>query len=40
MYFYHSAGALNPFLCEETSQIVPHPGKGDEFIPPPGVEID
>ena len=40
MYFYHSAGTLNPFLCEETSQIVPHPGKGDEFIPPPGIEID
>lgn len=39
-YFYHSAGTLNPFLCEETSNIVPHPRKGDEFIPPPGVEIE
>jgi len=40
MYFYHNAGTLNPFLCEETSQIVPHPTKGDEFVPPPGSEID
>jgi hypothetical protein len=40
MYFYHSDGTLNPFFCEETSRIVPHPGKGDEFIPKPGIEID
>lgn len=40
MYFYHSAGTVNPFLCEETSRIVPHPHKGDEFIPKPGIEID
>ena len=40
MYFYHSAGTLNPFLCEETSRITPHPSKIDEFIPPPDSEID
>ena len=40
MYFYHSAGTLKPFLCEESSQIVPHPTRGDEFVPPPGSEID
>ena len=40
MYFYHSAETLSPFLCEETAQIVPHPDKGDEFIPPPDIGID
>jgi hypothetical protein len=40
MYFYHSAGTQKPFLCEETSQIVPQPTKGEEFVPPPGSEID
>ena len=40
MYFYHSGGTLDPFLCEKTSQIVPHPTKIDEFIPPPGPKID
>ena len=40
MYFYHCAGDLDPFLCEETSQIVPHPTLDDEFVPPPGSEID
>jgi hypothetical protein len=40
MYFYHSAGTLNPFLCEESSRMVPHPTRGDEFVPPPGSEID
>jgi len=40
MYFYHSGEDLDPFLCEQTSRIVPHPTKGDEFVPPPGSEID
>ena len=40
MYFYHSAGMQKPFLCEETSQMVPHPTKSDEFVPPPGAEIE
>ena len=40
MYFYHSTGTQKPFLCEETSQMIPHPRKGDEYVPPPGVEID
>ena len=39
-YFYHSAGTMKPFLCEETSQIAPHPTRGEEFVPPPGSEID
>lgn len=40
MYFYHNAGTLNPFLCKETAEIVPHPTKGEEFVPPPGVGAD
>jgi len=40
MYFYHSGGTLDPFFCEQTSEVVPHPTKGDEFVPPPGSEID
>jgi hypothetical protein len=40
MYFYHSGENVDPFLCEQTSQLVPHPKKGDEFVPPPGSEID
>ena len=40
MYFYHSGGDLDPFLCEQTSRLVPHPTKGDEFVPPPGSEIE
>ena len=40
MYFYHAAGSQNPFLCEQSSKNVPHPGKGDEFVPPPGIKID
>lgn len=40
MYFYHSGRNKNPFLCEETLKVVPHPTKVDEFVPPPGSEID
>jgi len=40
MYFYHSGGAQNPFLCKESAKMIPHPGQGDEFIPPPGIKID
>jgi len=41
MHFYHSGGTQQPFLCEETSQLVPKATpKVDEFIPPPGSEID
>jgi hypothetical protein len=41
MYFYHSGGAQDPFLCEETSQIIPQiTPKEDEFVPPPDFEID
>jgi hypothetical protein len=41
MYFYHSGGAQAPFLCEQTSQIVPEfTPKYDELLPPPGSEID
>jgi hypothetical protein len=40
MYFYHSGEVLGPFLCEQTSRIVPHPTKDEEFVPPPESEID
>lgn len=41
MYFYHSGGSQDPFLCEETSQIIPQViPKEDEFVPPPDSEID
>jgi len=40
MYFYHSGEDLGPFLCEQTSRLVPHPTKGEEFVPPPESEID
>ena len=41
MYFYHSAGNRDPFLCESTSRIVPKvTPKTDEFVPPPDSEID
>ena len=40
IYFYHSDRSMEPFLCEQTSQIIPHPTKIDEFVPPPGSEID
>lgn len=40
MYFYHSGGTQAPFFCEQTSQVIPYPIGGDEFVPPPGSEID
>jgi hypothetical protein len=41
MYFYHSGKAQIPFLCEESSQMVPQvTPKVDEFVPPPDSEID
>lgn len=40
MYFYHQSGNQTPFLCEDTSQLVPQPSKVDELIPPPEFEID
>jgi len=41
MYFYHSGGTADPFLCESTSQVVPKfTPKTDEFVPPPDSEID
>lgn len=41
MYFYHCGETQSPFLCEETSQVVPKvTPKHNEFIPPPDHEID
>lgn len=41
MVFYHSGLDQEPFLCERTSQIVPHRTPAtDEFVPPPDSEID
>ena len=41
MYFYHSGGTGDLFLCEHTSGIVPGvTPKTDEFVPPPDTEID
>lgn len=41
MYFYHSGGSQDPFLCEDSSRIVPKvTPKTDEFVPPPDSEID
>lgn len=41
MYFYHSGGTQAPFLCEQTSQVVPKvTPKFDEVLPPPGSETD
>jgi hypothetical protein len=41
MYFYHSGGTKAPFLCEQTSQVIPEvTPKSDEFVPPPDWEID
>ena len=41
MYFYHSGGNTEPFLCESISQILPKSTpKYDEFVPPPDSEID
>jgi hypothetical protein len=39
MYFYHSRGTEDPFLCEQ-SQFAPQPAKEDELLPPPGSETD
>jgi hypothetical protein len=41
MYFYHSGDDRIPFLCDETSQVLPKvTPKDDEFVPPPDLEID
>ena len=41
MYFYHSGETEEPFLCEDTSLVVPKvTPKYDEFVPPPDSEID
>ena len=41
MYFYHSGGDMDPFLCESTSPVLPKSTpKIDELLPPPGSEID
>lgn len=41
MYFYHSGGDTDPFLCEQSASMVPNTTpKSDEFVPPPDSEID
>ena len=41
MYFYHSGGDEKPFLCEQTSGMVPKvTPNSDEMVPPPDSEID
>lgn len=40
MYFYHNADGQTAFLCPLSSRMLPHPERGDEFIPPPGIDID
>lgn len=41
MYFYHSGGNMDPFLCESTSPVFPKSTPIiDELLPPPGSEID
>ena len=41
MYIYHSGGDETPFLCAQTSHIVPKiTPKFDEMVPPPDSEID
>lgn len=40
IYFYHSGETRVPFLCKQTSRIIPRPIGPDEFVPPPGSEID
>lgn len=41
MYFYHTDGTADPFLCESTSPVIPNvTPKTDEFVPPPDSEID
>jgi hypothetical protein len=41
MYFYHSGGDQDPFLCEQTSRQVPSiTPLSDEWLPPPGSKTD
>ena len=41
MYFYHTDGTADPFLCESTSPVIPNvTPKSDELVPPPDSEID
>jgi hypothetical protein len=41
MYFYHSGSDRDPFLCEDSSLMVPRgTPKYDELLPPPGSETD
>jgi len=41
MYFYHTAGTADLFLCESTSPVIPNvTPKTDERVPPPDSEID
>jgi len=40
MYFYHSGGTGEPFLCEQSARMVPRPMDTEEMVPPPGSEID
>ena len=40
-YYYHSGGDQPPFLCEDTLQLMPpDPRAQDEFVPPPGFDLD
>ncbi|MFQ5613013.1 MAG: hypothetical protein ACE5H9_12865 [Anaerolineae bacterium] len=40
IYFYHSGGSRDPFLCEQSPLVPQTPDKIDELIPPPDSEID
>jgi len=41
MYFYHTDGTTDPFLCESTSPVIlSATPKTDELMPPPDSEID
>jgi len=41
MYFYHTDGKADPFLCESISPVIPNvTPKTDELVPPPDSEID
>jgi hypothetical protein len=40
MYFYHSGVSAEPFLCENSPLLPEVTPKFDEFVPPPGEEID
>jgi hypothetical protein len=39
LYYYHSGGAQEPFLCDPRSLISPTL-RNDEMVPPPDSEID